>query len=119
MGKLQDEDRCEIYEKRGSRHTRCSQRANMGYQTLDTEGLVNRRKKGEAYELRICYKHIAYEPKDLDTLVLTTSKMVPKKMEDGPSEEVAERSPSSCSNFDSQSRSILCTAFLTSGAATR
>lgn len=82
MGRNSDENRCELYEKRGSRHTRCNQEAQMGYQVLDVEGVVNSKKKGDPYELRICLKHIGYEPNDLDAIVLQTAKMYPKKEED-------------------------------------
>lgn len=81
MTKKHDEDRCWLYEKHGSRHTRCTQVSEMSYRVIDELGEVNPKKKGEPYDVRICFNHLKYEPKDLDAICIQTVKLMPKEEE--------------------------------------
>lgn len=82
MPKVADDDRCSLYHKRGSRHTRCTGVSEMSYRVVDVEGVVNEKKKGEPYDLRICHECFKLEIVDLDTACLNTLKINPPKNED-------------------------------------
>ena len=82
MGTQQDQDRCQLYHKHGSRHTRCPRSGEMSYRVVDVEGVVNSRKKGEPYDIRICYDELKLEPAELDAICIKTLKMNPPKEND-------------------------------------
>lgn len=82
MSKASDQDRCQLFHKHGSRHTRCPRLGEMSFRVIDQEGQVNARKKGEPYDLRICYEELKLEPAELDAICLQTLKMHPPKEED-------------------------------------
>jgi len=85
MPKGDDSNRCELYHKRGSRHTRCSHPSEMSYRFVDEQGEVNRRRKGEPYDLRICHEDFKLDPPALDAVCLDTLKMKPPKTEEAAS----------------------------------
>lgn len=84
MSKVPEHDRCELFHKRGSRHTRCPRTSEMSYRVVDLDGQVSRKRKGEPYDLRICHEDFKLEPLALDAVCLETLRMNPPKQDEEP-----------------------------------